>query len=112
MRIRILLSVLALSLPAIAADREAQRGRQIFDSVGCYQCHGYVGQGGAAGLRLAPELLPYDAFAQFVRGTTGAMPAYSEGLLAEGDLRAIYAFLQTVPKGPDVDSIPILRNLR
>jgi mono/diheme cytochrome c family protein len=33
----------------------AANGRKLFVSFGCYQCHGYEAQGGAAGPRLAPR---------------------------------------------------------
>lgn len=112
MRIAIMLVVAAVSLPAGAADNSVARGRQLFQDVGCYQCHGYVGQGGSAGLRLAPDPLPYEALDQFVRETKGQMPAYSREALSDSDLRAIYAFLQSVPKGRKVDEIPMLRGLR
>src|SRR5262249_38956115 len=36
---------------------------------GCWQCHGTVGQGGAAGPKLAPDPLPFDALSSFVRTT-------------------------------------------
>ena len=36
----------------------AANGRKLFVSNGCYQCHGYVGQGGNAGAKLAPKPLP------------------------------------------------------
>jgi len=45
---------------AAAAEPSAANGRVLFVKVGCYQCHGYQGQGGAAGPRIAPEPLPFD----------------------------------------------------
>jgi ubiquinol-cytochrome c reductase cytochrome c subunit len=108
---RNLLLIAALwSAPALAADPVAE-GKQIFIRVGCYQCHGYAGQGGAAGGKLAPEPLPYDALATFVRETTGVMPAYSTAILSDADLQKIYAYLKSIKKAPSVDSIPLLKNL-
>ena len=112
MRTGIILIVVALSLPAAAADRSIEKGRQLFETVGCYQCHGYVGQGGSAGLRLAPDPLPLEALVQFVRETKGAMPSYSADVLSDADLGAIYAFLKSVPQSRKVDEIPLLRSLR
>lgn len=109
---RTLLLLAALwTAPAMAVDSAAE-GKQVFIRVGCYQCHGYAGQGGSAGLKLAPEPLPYDALSTFVRGTTGAMPAYSTTLLPDADLQKIYAYLKSIKKGPSADDIPLLKNLQ
>ena len=95
-----------------AGNPQIDKGRRLFETVGCYQCHGYRGQGGSAGARLAPAPLPYEAFAQFVRETTGAMPAYSVDILSGNDLDAIYEFLKSVPNGAPPERIPLLSNLR
>ena len=39
----------------------AEQGRADFVEVGCYQCHGYQGQGGA-GPRLAPDPISLENF--------------------------------------------------
>lgn len=91
---------------ALAAD--ATRGKQTYIRVGCFECHGHVGQGGVAGLKLAPDPLPFDALAKFVRTTSGQMPPYSTKILSDDDLADIYAYLQSVPKPPDPKSIPAL----
>ena len=36
----------------------ADNGKRLFAAYACYQCHGYQGQGGNAGARLAPKPLP------------------------------------------------------
>jgi mono/diheme cytochrome c family protein len=51
---------------ALAAD--AAKGKVAFVKHGCYQCHGFVGQGGA-GAKLAPKPMPQEAFVNFVRTT-------------------------------------------
>ena len=43
----------------------AQNGKKIFSSDGCYECHGYAGQGGSAGARLAPRPVPFAAFSKY-----------------------------------------------
>jgi mono/diheme cytochrome c family protein len=71
-----------------------------------------MGQGSIAtsgGKRLAPNPLPWEAFSGSVRSTNRAMPPYSEKILSDGDLADIYAYLQSVPKPPDVNGIPLLR---
>ncbi len=74
---------------------DAQNGKKIFASHGCYQCHGYAAQGGAA-----PRL----------RQPTGEMPPYTAKVLSDQQLADIYAFLRSVPQPPAVDSIPLLKN--
>ena len=95
--------------PALAAD--AAKGKAAFMKYGCWQCHGTVGQGSAitsAGKVLAPDPLPYDGFAAFVRSTNRAMPPFSEKILPNDDLADIHAYLASVPKPADYKSIPLL----
>jgi ubiquinol-cytochrome c reductase cytochrome c subunit len=98
--------------PAPAAQPSPQtveEGRKLLVSYGCYQCHGYEGQGSSAtGPRLAPKPLPYAGFSRYVRRPAGQMPPYTEKVLADADLQKIYAFLQTRPTPKPVDSIPLL----
>src|SRR5437899_10536445 len=85
---------------AAAAEPSAGNGRVLYVKVGCYQCHGYQGQGGAAGPRIAPEPLPFDGLAGFVRTSSGEMPPYPTALLSDSDLADIYAYLQSIPRPP------------
>jgi mono/diheme cytochrome c family protein len=91
---------------ALAAD--AAKGKQTFIRVGCFECHGHVGQGGVAGLKLAPDPMSFDALSNFVRTTSGQMPRYSTKILSDEDLADIYAYLESIPKPPDPTSIPAL----
>jgi mono/diheme cytochrome c family protein len=96
-----------LVLFAVAAQ-EPDRGRTLFESYGCYQCHGHVGQGGGAA-RIAPSPYPLEAFAQFVRRPSNEMPAYPAQALSDVDLEAIYRYVRAVPEPPAAAEIPILR---
>ena len=91
---------------ALAAS--AEKGKAAFLKNGCWQCHGYLGQGGITGFKLAPDPIPYETLQTFVRTTNRNMPPYREEILPNSDLEDIYAFLQSVPKGPDAKSIPLL----
>ncbi len=92
---------------ALAAS--AENGKILFTQKhGCYECHGTMGQGGNAGPKLAPDPLPYEALANFVRTTSREMPPYSQKILPDADLADIYAYLQSIPKAPDYKSIPLL----
>ena len=93
---------------ALAAS--AEKGKTAFLQHGCLQCHGFQGQGGNAGPKLAPDPMPFDTFANFVRTTNRTMPPYREAILSNEDLADIYAYLESVPTVPDYKSIPILNN--
>jgi len=93
---------------SFAAD--AQKGKTAYVKNGCWQCHGFVGQGGGAGPKLAPEPMALAALVPFLRHTNGAMPPYPEPVLSDGDIADIHAYLETVPKTADYKSIPLLRN--
>jgi len=86
----------------------AEKGKTAFVQHGCWQCHGFRGQGGVAGLKLAPDPIAFETFSAFVRGTNRFMPPYQEAILSADDLADIYAYLQSIPKAADYKSIPLL----
>jgi mono/diheme cytochrome c family protein len=109
-------ALLAFSAPAhsqSASGRDAaavERGRALYQRVGCYQCHNYSGNGGLAGPRLAPNPPPAPLFARAVRNPVGAMPAYPASILDDAGVADIRAYLASLPPPPPVDTIPLLRN--
>ena len=108
-------AMLAAQTPAPRQDNnapagDAANGKKIWAAYGCYQCHGYEGQGGA-GARLAPRPpLAFPAFVKYVRRPTQQMPPYTAKVVTDQELADIYAFLQTIPAPPAVSSIPLLSN--
>ena len=86
---------------------DARKGRELYRSQQCWQCHGYEGQGGVAGVRIAPTLYPFEAFARLVR-YPNLMPAYSPKVLSDEQLRAIYAYVRSIPEPPPLEEIPEL----
>jgi ubiquinol-cytochrome c reductase cytochrome c subunit len=112
--------LLACAAPASAQPQQhAQRssaanGRDVYMRVGCFTCHGTVGQGGA-GARLAPGTLPLGAFVLWVRnGTPGwtiarGMPAFPADVVSDGELADIRAFLASLPAPPAVQDIPLFK---
>jgi ubiquinol-cytochrome c reductase cytochrome c subunit len=102
------LAVGLLLAPGATLAASAETGKQVFMRAGCWQCHGTVGQGGAAGPKLAPDPPPFDALSSFVRTTNREMPAYREEVLSDADLADLYAYLQSIPKSPDPKTIPLL----
>ena len=95
--------------PAPAGN--AQNGRKLFESYGCYQCHGREAQGGlGTGPRLGPKPLPFVAVQKYLRQPTGQMPPYTIKVVSDKDVADIYAFLQSVKQPPPVKDIPLLNN--
>ena len=90
-----------------APKGDAGNGKKIYSTYGCYQCHGFVAQGGPGG-RLAPRPVVFAAFSKYVRTPTGQMPPYTAKVVSDQELADIYAFLLTIPPPPAVNSVPIL----
>jgi mono/diheme cytochrome c family protein len=93
---------------ASALAASAEKGKSAFLQHGCWQCHGYQGQGGVTGPKLAPGPIPFETLSNFVRTTNRAMPPFSKDILSDEDLADIYAYLESIPKSPDPKSIPLL----
>jgi ubiquinol-cytochrome c reductase cytochrome c subunit len=88
----------------------AENGKRIFTRNGCYQCHGREGQGSTmTGPRIAPDPVPFDVLARYVRKPTGEMPPYTAKVVSDQELADIYAFLQSRPHPPAANSIPLLK---
>jgi mono/diheme cytochrome c family protein len=90
-----------------APPGNAENGKKIYSSYGCYQCHGYAAQGGA-GARLAPRPIAFATFSRYVRRPTGQMPPYTAKVVSDQELADMYAFLLTIPAPPAANTIPIL----
>jgi mono/diheme cytochrome c family protein len=88
----------------------SEKGKQLFVKHGCWQCHGFVGQGGIAGPALAPEVMPLEAMNNFVRNSNRSMPPYKEAILSDADLKEIHAYLVSLPKPADPKTIKLLAN--
>ena len=103
----LLLAGLAFCGPAAAAG-SAEKGRAAYMQHGCWQCHGFMGQGGITGPKLAPNSMSLEAMSAFVRNTAGAMPPYQKAILSDADLADIHAYLSSIPAPPPAKSIPLL----
>jgi len=105
-------SILLLISAQSGLAASAEKGRENFMKNGCWQCHGTWGQGGSAGLRLAPNPKPLAYISAFIRHSNGPMPPYTTQVLSEEDLGDIYAYLQSIPASPDPKNIPLLNDLK
>jgi mono/diheme cytochrome c family protein len=106
------LCVLILVVFGVAAAQEpaagnVENGKRLYLKDGCYECHGYAGQGGA-GARLAPRVLATPAFIAYIRHPAGAMPPYTSKVASDVELNDIRAYLATMPAPPPLKSIPLL----
>jgi mono/diheme cytochrome c family protein len=107
-----ILSGLIAASAAFAQDTprgNAANGKKLFETIGCYECHGYAGQGGGAG----PKLIDPPAFPAYIvqlRTPRQAMPPYTEKVLTNQQAADIYAHIQTFPKPPNAATIPQLQN--
>jgi mono/diheme cytochrome c family protein len=88
----------------------SSNGQRLFVRDGCYECHGYLGQGSTStgGTRLGPPQIPLSAFVSYVREPTGQMPPYAVKVISNEDLAEIYNFLKSVPPPPPLKTIPLL----
>ena len=95
--------------PETSAAANADNGKRLYTSYGCYECHGREGQGSPfSGARLAPRPMELRLFIAYVRQPTGQMPPYTSKVVPDAELADIRAFLNTVPLPPPVKSIPLL----
>jgi mono/diheme cytochrome c family protein len=117
---RLLLGAIAASLAMTVTVADAQpatspdaaNGRRLFEKDGCFQCHGYAGQGGRDGARLAATAMNAQSFTRYVRRPLGAMPAFTAKVLRDEELADIYAYLKSLPTAAAAKDIPLLSRVR
>ena len=104
----------ALALSSVTAwaqtapKGDALKGQKTYVSYGCYQCHGYQGQGSNAGPHLAPNPFPFVAFSNQLRHPRARMPVYTPNTASNQELADIYAYLLTIPMVKTVAEISLL----
>jgi mono/diheme cytochrome c family protein len=116
MKIPVLLALLVAAVLLIPASGQttgnAENGKRLFVKDGCYECHGYAGQGGVAGARIAAISLNAQGLIRYVRAPAGQMPAYKDKVISDQELTDIWAFLQSLPKAKAAKDIPLLNQLK
>jgi mono/diheme cytochrome c family protein len=116
-RVHFVLAVFAASVAfasAASADPSADNGKTEFVKNGCWQCHGFQGQGSVAssgGRVIANTQLPFEAFKAYVRNPSGAMPPFHAEMISDSALADIYAYLESRPKPQPAKDIPLLNGL-
>jgi len=101
----------AATLLAQTPAGDAANGKKLFLRDGCYECHGYGGQGGAAGARIATIGLNAQGLIRYVRAPGGQMPAYTDKVITDQELTDIHAYLQSMAKAKQPKDIPLLNAL-
>jgi ubiquinol-cytochrome c reductase cytochrome c subunit len=96
--------------PSTAApSADAAEGKKIYAAMGCYQCHGYAGQGGeGTGPALVSLRLSDEAFVAYVRKPARVMPAFSPKILPQDSLLRVLAYIRTLDPGRPPAQIPLL----
>jgi mono/diheme cytochrome c family protein len=95
-----------------ASTGNAENGKKLFLRDGCWECHGYAGQGGRDGARLAETALTSNQFTRYIRRPTGAMPAYIEKVLADTEAADIWAYVKTLTGPKTAKEVPLLTELK
>ena len=112
MRIIILGAAIGVAMAAGVAAQPAgdpKAGQAAYMKLGCYSCHGVIGQGTwRDGPRLNPPM-PYEAMLQQLRTPRYEMPPYVESTASDKTVADIHAFLRGLPKGPDPSVIKAMQ---
>jgi mono/diheme cytochrome c family protein len=90
----------------------AENGKRLFLRDGCWECHGYAGQGSRDGARLANTALTTAQATRYVRRPSGAMPAYIDKVITDEEFADIWAYVKTLPVPKAVKDIPLLNELK
>jgi mono/diheme cytochrome c family protein len=95
-----------------AVTGNAENGKRAYRTYGCYECHGYAGQGSRDGPRLAAVTVPASMLVGYIRQPFGAMPAYTQKVLSDQAFADIYAYVKSLPAAKPVNQIPLLDRLQ
>jgi len=107
----LLTSVVALAQQPTPVS-SVENGKKQYLRAGCWECHGYAGQGGRDGARLADTALSTAQLTRYVRKPTGAMPAYIDKVMTDQELADIWAYLKSMPTPRAAKDIPLLNELK
>ena len=86
-------------------------GKKLFEAKACYECHGWRGQGGLAGARLAQTKLTLPGFRNILRNPPPSnMPPYRAVLLTDQEVADLFAYIQSFPAPEPAARIPLLKD--
>ena len=88
-----IVGLFVLGLTVAQAQQAARSGEELYiDRLGCWNCHGQTGAGGA-GPSILKSRLPLRSFVKSVRLPGQTMPRFSPGLASDTDLAIVYRWL-------------------
>src|SRR5438105_11623998 len=105
-------SIIAAPQNGAAPSGNVANGKVLFTKIGCFQCHGYAGQGGRAGARIVPTDLKVQDLIRYVRRPPGDMPAYTAKIVSDQELTDIYAYIKSFPPPKAVNDIRLLSDMK
>jgi len=91
-----------------AGTGNAENGKKLYVTYFCWSCHGSNGRAGGTAPAIAPSTRSGEDLIKYVRKPRGPMPPYTSKSIPDKDLADIAAFLRSVPKDPDLKTIPLL----
>jgi ubiquinol-cytochrome c reductase cytochrome c subunit len=91
-----------------ALTGNAENGKKLYVTYACWSCHGSNGRAGGAAPAITPTTRSGEDLIKYVRKPRGAMPPYTSKSISDRELADIAAFLRTIPKDPDLKTIPLL----
>ena len=108
-------SAILMGLLAVAAmhaqNPNQDNGKRLFEVKACYECHGWRGQGGLNGPRLAQTKLTLQGFRNILRNPPPSnMPPYRAAVLTDQEVADLFAYVQSFPAPAPVEQIPLLKN--
>jgi mono/diheme cytochrome c family protein len=93
------------------SSANAAKGKKLFEAKACYECHGWRGQGGLAGARLAQTKLNLQGFRNILRNPPPSnMPPYRATVLTDQEVADLFAYIQSFPAPEAVEKIPLLKD--
>jgi mono/diheme cytochrome c family protein len=107
-----MLSLVALAQSQSVPSGNADNGKRLFLSKGCWECHGFAGQGGRDGARIGATSLTVQGVIRYVRRPTGAMPAFTDKVITDQELTDIYAYLKSLPPVKAAKDVPLLNEIK
>jgi mono/diheme cytochrome c family protein len=85
---------------------DAEKGKQLFASAGCANCHGSVAKGiSGLGPLITPPPFAIPEFINYVRHSSGTMRPFSKEELSDEQLGDIHAFLKSLSPSSDASSV-------
>jgi mono/diheme cytochrome c family protein len=89
---------------------DTANGKRLFEVKACYECHGWRGQGGLAGARLAQTKLNLQGFRTILRNPPPSnMPPYRPAVLSDQEVADLFAYIQSFPPPEPAEKIPALK---